>query len=185
MLRSRVCFCWLCVTVGVAVAAALFLAAPPSANAQAPVSFINDIAPILKENCFGCHGAKNPKGKLDMTKYETPPQGRHQGRSHRARQAGRQLHHRRGQRRRTGRACRPRKRRAARPRTRSPCIERWIKEGAKLDAGIAKETGSAAGAAHSLEAAGAAGRLSLSRSPSPRWRSRRTTRNSSSAAITN
>ncbi len=36
-----------------------------------PVSFINDVAPILKESCFGCHGAKNPKGKLDMTRYET------------------------------------------------------------------------------------------------------------------
>jgi WD40 repeat protein len=39
--------------------------------AQKPVSFINDVAPILKENCMGCHGAKNPKGKLDMTHYET------------------------------------------------------------------------------------------------------------------
>src|SRR5688572_7473427 len=35
----------------------------------APVSFINDVAPIFKENCFGCHGSKSPKGKLDMTKY--------------------------------------------------------------------------------------------------------------------
>src|SRR5262249_36255329 len=37
---------------------------------QKPVSFIDDVAPILKESCFGCHGAKNPKGKLDMTRYE-------------------------------------------------------------------------------------------------------------------
>jgi WD40 repeat protein len=36
-----------------------------------PVSFIREIAPILKESCLGCHGAKNPKGKLDMTRYET------------------------------------------------------------------------------------------------------------------
>lgn len=40
-----------------------------TANAQ-NISFIKDVAPILKENCFACHGAKNPKGKLDMTKYE-------------------------------------------------------------------------------------------------------------------
>lgn len=39
------------------------------ANAQT-VSFIKDVAPILKENCFACHGAKNPKGKLDLTRYE-------------------------------------------------------------------------------------------------------------------
>ena len=35
------------------------------------MSFIEDVAPILKENCMGCHGAKNPKGKLDMTRYES------------------------------------------------------------------------------------------------------------------
>lgn len=40
-----------------------------------PVSFIRDIAPLFKENCFGCHGAKNPKGKLDMTKIETLRKG--------------------------------------------------------------------------------------------------------------
>jgi hypothetical protein len=39
--------------------------------AKRPVSFIKEVAPILKESCFGCHGAKNPKGKLDMTRYET------------------------------------------------------------------------------------------------------------------
>ncbi|MFM7150194.1 MAG: c-type cytochrome domain-containing protein, partial [Gemmataceae bacterium] len=35
-----------------------------------PVSFIRDIAPIFKESCLGCHGSKNPKGKLDMTRYD-------------------------------------------------------------------------------------------------------------------
>ena len=53
----------------------------PSASAQTPkpgggqVSFIQDVAPIFKENCFGCHGSKNPKGKLDMTKLETLRKG--------------------------------------------------------------------------------------------------------------
>jgi WD40 repeat protein len=37
--------------------------------ARAPVSFINDVAPILKENCFACHDSKKRKGKLDMTTY--------------------------------------------------------------------------------------------------------------------
>jgi hypothetical protein len=56
----------------------LFLAAflvalswPAAVLAQKPVSFINDIAPIFKESCFGCHGAKSPKGKLDMTRFST------------------------------------------------------------------------------------------------------------------
>jgi WD40 repeat protein len=49
-----------------------------AANAQPaskPVSFINDVAPLLKEKCMGCHGAKNPKGKLDMTHYSSLRKG--------------------------------------------------------------------------------------------------------------
>src|SRR6516164_1016954 len=42
-----------------------------SAQAPRPVSFINDVAPILKENCFACHDAKKRKGKLDMTTFES------------------------------------------------------------------------------------------------------------------
>src|SRR5579872_4247306 len=74
MFRSHTCYCWLCVALGAALAFLLFFGAPQAANAQpkkGPVSFINDVAPILKESCFGCHGAKNPKAKLDMTKFET------------------------------------------------------------------------------------------------------------------
>ncbi len=73
MLRSHR-FCVLCAVVGAAVAL-LFLLSAPRAAAQAPakgpVSFINDVAPILKENCFACHDAKKRKGKLDMTTYES------------------------------------------------------------------------------------------------------------------
>jgi WD40 repeat protein len=84
MSRSRFCLCVFCAT---AVAALAFLAASLTlrvARAAAPtgkpavkgpVSFINEIAPILKENCFGCHGAKNPKGKLDMTHYQSLRRG--------------------------------------------------------------------------------------------------------------
>lgn len=71
MISSQRCFCFLCATL-TAILALLMLASAHPARAEAPakqVSFINDIAPILKEKCFGCHGAKNPKGKLDMTKY--------------------------------------------------------------------------------------------------------------------
>lgn len=67
-------FCILCAIAALALAC-LFALAPPSAYAQAApvkpaVSFINDVAPILKENCFACHDAKKRKGKLDMTTYE-------------------------------------------------------------------------------------------------------------------
>src|SRR5205823_2827096 len=39
--------------------------------AKSPTSFINDVAPILKENCFACHDVKKRKGKFEMTTYET------------------------------------------------------------------------------------------------------------------
>jgi hypothetical protein len=57
------------------VAPATLHAQAPPAKAAAPVSFINDVAPILKESCYGCHGVKNPKGRLDMTKFETFKKG--------------------------------------------------------------------------------------------------------------
>ena len=74
MFRSRFCFCILCTALAAALAALYLFVATPATHAAAPkgpVSFIDDVAPILKKNCFGCHGVKNPKGKLDMTKYES------------------------------------------------------------------------------------------------------------------
>ena len=62
----------MCVAIGTALACILFVATPHYvAAAEKPVSFINEVAPILKESCYGCHGVKNPKAKLDMTKFET------------------------------------------------------------------------------------------------------------------
>src|SRR5437867_442922 len=80
MLRSHhFCFCVLCGAIALALAA-LLLFAPPAAYggapaAKGPVSFINDVAPILKENCFACHDAKKRKGKLDMTTFESLRKG--------------------------------------------------------------------------------------------------------------
>jgi WD40 repeat protein len=73
MFRSHRCFCILCAALTAVLALLMLFTAQPAHAAEAakPVSFINDIAPLLKEKCFGCHGAKNPKGKLDMTKYES------------------------------------------------------------------------------------------------------------------
>jgi WD40 repeat protein len=49
----------------------MLLFSPQTARAATPASFINDVAPILKENCFACHDAKKRKGKLDMTTFES------------------------------------------------------------------------------------------------------------------
>jgi mono/diheme cytochrome c family protein len=83
MTRPRFCLCVLCAAAGLALAYLLWLHAPTPAAARpaealapAPAaSFINDVAPILKENCFSCHGAKGPKGKLDMTHFATLMKG--------------------------------------------------------------------------------------------------------------
>src|SRR5207253_9927781 len=76
MFRYPFCFCILCAILVSAVCLGfLFLSAPTAAQSPAAtgaaVSFVNDVAPILKENCFGCHDSKKRKGKMDMTTYES------------------------------------------------------------------------------------------------------------------
>src|SRR6187549_927163 len=73
MFRARACYCILCALVGLAVAYLMLAVNVPAAVAQGPkgpISFINDVAPILKENCYACHDAKKRSGKFDMTTYE-------------------------------------------------------------------------------------------------------------------
>jgi WD40 repeat protein len=139
MLRSHRCFCVLCALAAGALALAVLLAAPRAARAQAPkgpVSFINDVAPILKENCFACHDAKKRKGKFDMTTYE----GFRKGGDHddpvapgkpdesyildvlKATDASRMP---------------PKDSGEALAKEKIAVIEQWIKEGAKLDAAVA------------------------------------------------
>src|SRR5437868_5132914 len=61
MRQSHICFCVLCAILGLALTLGVLLLGPSTAAAQqapapkAPISFINDVAPILKENCFACH----------------------------------------------------------------------------------------------------------------------------------
>jgi WD40 repeat protein len=67
--------CILCPVVAAALALILSLFAPAPTRGQAPdpnkpVSFMDEIAPILKENCFACHGPKQPKGRFNMTTFE-------------------------------------------------------------------------------------------------------------------
>jgi hypothetical protein len=74
-LRANSRLYWL--HVGLAICLGIVLGSKKTTVGQSPkladhpISFINDVAPILKENCFACHDAKKRKGKLDMTSYET------------------------------------------------------------------------------------------------------------------
>jgi WD40 repeat protein len=131
-----------CAQIG--LASALFLVGRSAVHAQAPapngpVSFINDVAPILKENCFACHDSKKRKGKLDMTTYESFRKGGDKDdpvapgkpdESHiidRLTEKG------------PGRMP-PKESGEALPPAKIAVIERWIQEGAKLDAGLSPKT---------------------------------------------
>lgn len=133
----RHCFCILC-TLTALLVAALLMASPPAAHAQAPdkpISFINDVAPILKENCFACHDSRKRSGKLDMTTYEklriggsdddpvVPGKPDESELYNLLVQDG-------------SRRMPPEKTGDKLPKAKADIIARWIKEGAKLDAGI-------------------------------------------------
>ena len=136
MTTSRCRFCILC---GLISALAAWLAfAPAAARAQAdkPVSFINDVAPILKENCFACHDAKKRSGKYDMTTFEKLLAGGAGGEGLTAgKHADSQLF--------TLMVSEKERRMPPRkdnlspvPRPQTEVMRRWIDQGAKLDAGI-------------------------------------------------
>jgi hypothetical protein len=137
-MRSHCCFCVLCALLGLAFV--LLLLAPATVQAQAPtpkgpISFINDVAPILRENCFACHDSKKRKGKLDMTTYESFRKGGDRedpvapGKPDesviidRVTDTG-------------GGRMPPKESGEPLPPAKIAVIEQWIKEGAKLDAGL-------------------------------------------------
>jgi hypothetical protein len=141
-LPCRLC-CWLCAALGLSPALLCLLTFASVAAAQAPVkqkpvSFLNDIAPILKENCFACHDGKKRKGKLDMTSYasfrkgginDDPVEPGHPEES-------RILYLLRG----VGKERMPPPEAGdALPKEKIDLITRWIKEGAKLDPGISPQ----------------------------------------------
>src|SRR5438270_12165352 len=142
MPRSHFCFCVLCAALGLGLLLAFLLLVPqpalagPPVPGKAPVSFINDVAPILTENCFACHDSKKRKGKLDMTTFESLHKG---GTKDEPWEAGKpeasliiNLITSKGQTRMP-----PKEAGDALPKEKVEVIRRWIKEGAKLDAGIA------------------------------------------------
>jgi mono/diheme cytochrome c family protein len=135
MLRQRYCFCVFC-AVAAAIAYLLMFAGAQTASAQPkPVSFINDVAPIFKENCLACHDARKKSGKFDMTTYEKLMAGGSNGEQivpgkpdqsdfHALMVTTEQ------------RRMPPRDKGEAVPKNKADIIARWIKEGAKIDAGL-------------------------------------------------
>jgi hypothetical protein len=125
--------CVLC-AVAALVSYLLIFAQPQTALAQS-VSFINDVAPILKENCFACHDAKKKSGKYDMTTYEKLMAGGTNGEPIEPGKPERSEFHElivtTEQRRMP-----PRDKGEAVPGNKAAVIAQWIKEGAKLDAGL-------------------------------------------------
>jgi hypothetical protein len=72
---TRVRLCVVCGILATLLAAWLLLRLTSATQAQTKsagkqVSFLNDVAPILKENCLACHDPKVRKGRLDMTTFE-------------------------------------------------------------------------------------------------------------------
>src|SRR5215213_11537584 len=121
---------------GVLCAAAYLFFSPQSASAQPKqVSFINDVAPILKENCFACHDAKKKSGKYDMTTFEKLMAGGPDGSPITAGKSKDSEFHdlivTTEQRRMP-----PRDKGEAVPKDRALVIAKWIDQGAKLDAGL-------------------------------------------------
>jgi len=138
MHRNRFFYCVLCGAVAAAVA--LLLGRPSAAVAQGgPASFITDVAPIFKENCFACHDAKKRSGKYDMTTFEKLMAGGSGGEQVVAGKIDESdLYHlvvtteeRRMP---------PKDKGEPLSKAKAAVIEKWIKEGAKLDAGLDPKT---------------------------------------------
>ena len=51
------------------VLAALLAAGADAQENPAPVDFVRDIQPLLKEHCIACHGEKKQKGSLRLDLY--------------------------------------------------------------------------------------------------------------------
>ncbi len=134
----RVCFCILCAVVAALLAALLLGSASPAyaqPPAGKPVSFINDVAPILKENCFACHDARKKSGKFDMTTFEKLMAGGSNGEPVApGKPAESDLHELIVSK--DERRMPPRDKGEPVPPAKAKVIEQWIKEGAKLDPGL-------------------------------------------------
>ncbi|MBX9628046.1 MAG: hypothetical protein K2X82_29880 [Gemmataceae bacterium] len=135
MHRRRYCACVLCAVAAAVAYFVLFAGAPVASAADGPVSFIRDVAPVFQENCLACHDAKKKAGKYDMTTFEKLLAGGANGEPLvPGKPEESELH---------GlivsteqRRMPPRDKGEAVPKDKAAVVARWIKEGAKLDAGI-------------------------------------------------
>ena len=135
MHRRRYCACIFCAVAAAVAYFLLFGGAPMASAAEPPVSFIKDVAPVFKENCLACHDAKKKAGKYDMTTFEKLLAGGANGEPVvPGKPVESELH---------GlmvstdqRRMPPRDKGEAVPKDKAAVVARWIKEGAKLDAGI-------------------------------------------------
>jgi len=111
------------------------VAAQEASASKGTVSFINDVAPLLKENCFGCHDAKKRKGKFDMSSYESFRKGGDKedpvspGKPDESLLMDRLTA-------KDNSRMPPKEAGDLLPKEKVAVIEKWIAEGAKLDAGI-------------------------------------------------
>jgi WD40 repeat protein len=146
--HQRWCVCILCAILA-AMIAALLLLAPPIASAADPppnsASFINDVAPILKEHCMACHNSRKRAGKLDMTTFAgLRAGGAHDDPIVAGKPDGSLLVERLT----TDGAKRmppppndqPSNREGMLPKEKTAIIERWIRDGAKLETELTPET---------------------------------------------
>jgi hypothetical protein len=58
-----------------ALVSIVLLVGLPASAAEKPVSYYNDVVPIFKRSCTGCHHPGKLKGQLDMTSYEQLKKG--------------------------------------------------------------------------------------------------------------
>ncbi|MCG8583209.1 MAG: hypothetical protein MI757_00665, partial [Pirellulales bacterium] len=102
----------------------------PPKPGDGPVSFAGHIAPVLAASCVGCHGARNPRGRLSMVDFTRLMRGGENGAAINAGNGSASLIVRklRG----TSGARMPLDRPALPPAT-IAAFERWINEGAKFD----------------------------------------------------
>lgn len=119
----------------VLLAVSLAVSPPAGRAADKPISFINEVAPILKENCLACHDAKKRNGKYDMTTFEKLLLGGVNGEAIVPGKPDESDFHdlivtaedRRMP---------PRDKGEAVPADKAKVVAEWIKQGAKLDAGL-------------------------------------------------
>ncbi|HYV35784.1 MAG TPA: c-type cytochrome domain-containing protein, partial [Gemmataceae bacterium] len=107
----------------------------PAGASKQSVSFIKDVAPIFKDNCFACHDAKKKKGKLDLTTFENLRKGGSHDDPIETGKPGESTLMDRLTQTDSGRMP-PKEAGPGLPKAKIDVIGQWIKEGAKLDAGL-------------------------------------------------